>query len=179
VLPTDGPGLHLSVGTYAPTVHDYVSWACARHLPAALAARRTLGRDANAADIDGALEALRAALLSPATRAEFERESAGRARQRTELQAELHLALGAGGLTPGDTIAVNAAQDAVAGEIAVARGRLRLHPLARRVVTTLQHGALPLEALVAALAGEAPDAIRAAVLDLAEHDVLTIIRAHA
>ena len=45
-IPFDEPSLHLSVGTYGPTVHDYLTWACGAHLPAALAARRSLTSDA-------------------------------------------------------------------------------------------------------------------------------------
>lgn len=179
VLPLDGPSLHLSVGTYAPTVHDYVSWACARHLPAALAARRSLGSDVGAAELDAALEALRAVISSAASRAEFEREALGRERAPLELHTELHLALGADGLEPGDSISVSAGQrlDPVAAEIAVPGGRVRLQPLARSILAMLGAGALPLEALRARLAGENPDAIRTAVLELAAHDVLTIVRA--
>ena len=148
VLPQEGPSLHLSIGTYAPTVHDYVSWACARHLPAALAARRSLGA-ASADELDAAVEALRAVVVSAAARAEFEREAAGRERSRTELHTELHLAVGADGLEPGDVVSMNAAHrlDATATEIAVRGGRLRLHPLARSIVAALGEGPLSLEAL--------------------------------
>jgi len=178
VLPQEGPSLHLSVGSYAPTVHDYVSWACARHLPAALAARRSLDA-ASAEDVDAAIEALRAAVLSGATRAEFESDAASRERSRTELHTELHLALGAEGLEPGDVIGVNTAHrlDATGAEIAVRGGRLRLHPLARSIVAALGDGPLSLEALRVGLGNGHGDEIRAAVLELAEHDVLTIVRA--
>jgi hypothetical protein len=64
-----------------------------------------------------------------------------------------------------------------ATEIATIGGRLRLHPLARSIVAALGATTLSLEALRARLAGEDLDAIRAAVLDLAAHDVLTIVRA--
>lgn len=103
----------------------------------------------------------------------------GRERSRAELHTELHLALGADGLEPGDSNSVSAAHrlDSAAGEIAVPGGRLRLHPLARTILAALGAGILSLEALRAKLAGEKPDAIRAAVLELAEHDVVTIVRA--
>jgi hypothetical protein len=57
------------------------------------------------------------------------------------------------------------------------RGGLRLHPLARAIVATLGDDALSLDELRAKLADEDPTALRNAVLDLAEHDVLTIMRA--
>jgi len=178
VLPEEGASLHLSVGTYAPTVHDYVSWACARHLPAALAARRSFGAAAGA-DLDAAVDALRAVVLSAASRAEFEREAASRERSRTELHTELHLALGAAGLEPGDVVSINAAYrlDATAAEIVVRGGRLRLHPLARSIMAALGDGALSLEALCGKLGSDHRGEIRAAVLELAEHDVLTVVRA--
>lgn len=178
VLPTEGPSLHLSIGTYAPTVHDFVSWACARHLPSALAARRSLGA-ANVDELDAAVEALRAVVLSAPALAEFEREAASRERSHTELHTELHLAVGADGLEPDDIISMNAGCGPVtaAGEIAVRGGRLRLHPLARSIVASLGDGALSLEDLCSKLDGEQPGEIRAAVLDLVEHDVLAIVRA--
>ena len=179
VLPQEGPSLHLSVGTYAPTVHDYVSWACARHLPAALAARRSLPAAPSAEELNAAVDTLRAIVLSTAARAEFEHEAASRERSRTELHTELHLALGADGLEPLDIVSINAAYrlDATAAEIVVRGGRLRLHALARSIVAALGDGPLSLEALRAELGSEHGDEIRAAVLDLAEHDVLTIVRA--
>jgi ribosomal protein L16 Arg81 hydroxylase len=178
VLPTDGPSLHLSVGTYPPTVHDYVSWACARHLPGALAARRSLDSAVGAAEIDAAVAALSAALTSPATRAEFEREAARRNGPRGELNTELHLARGADGLAPSDAIVLNqgVAFDRGAAEILVPGGRLRLRPLACAVLAALGGVALSLEALRARLAGEDPDEIRVAVLELSEHEVVTIAR---
>jgi len=178
VLPTEGPSLHLSVGTYAPTVHDFVSWACARHLPSALAARRSLGA-ASTEDLDAAVEALRAVVLSAPALAEFERETASRERSPTELHTELHLAAGADGLEPDDVVSMNAtcALLTAAGEIAVRGGRLRLHPLARSIVAGLGDGALSLEGLCSKLGREQPSEIRAAVLDLIEHDVLSVVRA--
>jgi len=178
VLPQEGPSLHLSVGTYAPTVHDYVSWACARHLPAALAARRSLSAAPSAEELDAAVDALRAIIHSAQARAEFEHEAVSRERSRTELHTELHLALGADGLEPGDIVGSNAAYrlDATAGEIVVRGGRLRLHPLARSIVGALGDGPLPLEALCLKVGSEHRSEIRAAVLDLCEHDVLTIVR---
>jgi ribosomal protein L16 Arg81 hydroxylase len=179
VLPTEGPSLHLSIGTYAPTVHDYLSWACARHLPSALAVRRSLGTIATEEELDAAVDALRAVIRSGAARAEFERDAASRERSRTELHTELHLAIGADGLEPNDLISMNAAYrvGATAGEIPVRGGRLRLHALARAIVAALGADALSLDALRAKLAGEDLAEIRNAVLDLAEHDVLTIVRA--
>jgi len=56
-------------------------------------------------------------------------------------------------------------------------GRLQLHALARAIVAALGADALSLDTLRAKLAGEDLAEIRNAVLDLAEHDVLTIVRA--
>jgi len=178
VLPQEGPSLHLSVGTYAPTVHDYVSWACARHLPAALAARRSLSATPSAEELDAAVDALRAIVHSAQARAEFEHGATSRARVRTELHTELHLALGADGIEPGDIVSINAAYrlDATAAEIVVRGGRLRLRPLARSIVSALGDGPLSLEALSLELGREHGGEIRAAVLELCEHDVLTIVR---
>jgi hypothetical protein len=178
VLPQEGPSLHLSVGTYAATVHDYLSWACARHLPEALAARRSLGAAASVEELNAAIDVLRSIVLSGAARAEFEREASGRERSRTELHTELHLSLGADGLGHGDVVGINAVHrlDAMAADITVRGGRLRLHPLARSIVAALGDGPLSIETLCLELGTAHSGEIRAAVLDLAEHDVLTILR---
>jgi len=94
-LPFEEPSFHLSVGTYAPAVHDYVLWAVARHLPAALPARRALTALAEPDTLVAALASLAGIVQDAARRAEFEREVAARARVGSAFDTELHLARGA------------------------------------------------------------------------------------
>jgi ribosomal protein L16 Arg81 hydroxylase len=178
VIPTDGPSLHLSVGTYAPTVHDYVLWACARRLPAALAARRSLTAAVDRRDLEEALRALGDIVLAEAARAEFERELAGAERVRSGLDTELFLAKGADGLGSGAALRLNSAQpfDPGQAEVRVNGALLRLHPLPRAIMAALAGGALAIDVLYERLAPERPDAIRAAALDLLQHDLVTLER---
>ena len=62
-------------------------------------------------------------------------------------------------------------------EIPVNGGRLRLHPLSRAIVAALAGVTLTIDELCRRFSSESPDALRAAVLDLAEHELVTIVRA--
>jgi len=178
-IPFDEPSLHLSVGTYGPTVHDYLTWACGAHLPAALAARRSLTSELRRSDIEAALQAFRDLVLADATRAEFERGVASSEQLRSTFDTELLLSSGAAGLTPGTLVSLTTRQPIDVGrdEIPVNGGRLRLHPLSRAVVAALAGATLTIDELCRRLSGEPPDALRAAVLDLAEHELVTVVRA--
>jgi hypothetical protein len=178
VIPTDGPSLHVSVGTYAPVVHDFLSWACARRLPAALAARRSLTPVLGAGGLEEALRALADIVLSPAARAEFEREIAGTERLRSALDTELFLGAGPDGLPPGATYRLSRAVslDPEHAEIRVNGALLRLHPLPRSIMAALAAAPLSLEALCARLAPEPPEATRAALLDLVLHEIVAVER---
>jgi ribosomal protein L16 Arg81 hydroxylase len=179
VIPTDGPSLHLSVGTYAPAVHDFVMWACARRLPAQLAARRSLTPALERSALEDALGALGDILLSATARAEFEREIATSERVRSALDTEIFLAAGADGLTPAAVLRLNSTRelDPTQPEVRVNGTLLRLHPLPRSIIASLREGPLPLASLCEQLAPERPDAIRAAVLDLVQHELVAIERA--
>ncbi len=178
VIPNDGPSLHLSVGTYAPAVHDFVMWACARRLPAALAARRSLTSSVDRHGLEEVLRALGEVVLAEASRAEFEREMANADRVRSGLDTELFLSAGPDGLGPGATLRLNSAQkfDPDQAEVRINGALLRLHPLPRSIIAALAAGALAIDALYARLAPEQPDAIRAAAPDLLQHDIVTLER---
>jgi ribosomal protein L16 Arg81 hydroxylase len=177
VIPTDGPSLHLSVGTYAPAVHDFVMWACARRLPAALAARRSLTPAVERGAVEDALRALGDILVSPAARADFEREIASTERVRSALDTELFLSLGTGVLA-GAVLRLNSTRelDPAQPEIRVNGALLRLHPLPRAIIASLAAGPLAVESLYERLAPERPEAIRAAALDLVQYELVAIER---
>lgn len=176
VIPTDGASLHLSVGMYAPAVHDFVMWACARRLPAALAARQSLTPAVERRALEEVLSALGEVLLSPAARADFEREIATTERVRSALDTRLFLATGADGLAPGDLLRLGSAQafDPAQPEVRVNGQRLHLHPLPRAIIASLSEGPLALAALCERLAPERPETIRAAALDLVQHEIVAI-----
>jgi ribosomal protein L16 Arg81 hydroxylase len=180
-IPFDEPSLHFSIGTYGPTIHDYLMWACARHLPAFEPARRALTEPGDRAVLEVALRGLAAIVLDDARRAEFARELAGRERTASELDTELFCAVGADGLKDGATIGL-AVRTAGAGEteVVVNGARLRLAAVSREIVAALSpSGSLPIETLYERLHQERPEVIRAAVLDLAQHDIVTIERRRA
>jgi ribosomal protein L16 Arg81 hydroxylase len=178
-IPFDEPSLHFSIGTYGPTIHDFVMWACARLLPSFEPARRALADPLDRAALDPVLRALAELVLDAARRAEFERELAGRERPATDFDTELFCALGPDGLTHDATIGLAArAAGADAAEVVVNGARLRLAAISRAIVAALTTcGTLPIGELYERLPQERPETIRAAVLDLAQHDVVTIERA--
>ncbi len=63
VTPITGESLHLSIGTYPPTVLDYVIWVCRTQLPHLLDARKSCGLNAS----DPALAQLMQHLMQQAT----------------------------------------------------------------------------------------------------------------
>lgn len=176
VIPTDGPSLHLSVGTYAPSVHDFVLWACSRRLPAVLAARRALTPGLDRAVLEEALLALGDVVLSEAARADFERELTGGERVRSALQTELFLGAGADALAPGVLLRRNLAHgfDPERREVRINGTLLRLHPLPCAILAALAGAPLTLGELHERLPAERPETIRAAVLDLLQHDLVAL-----
>ena len=117
-------------------------------------------------------------MLADAARAEFERGVASSEQLRSTFDTELLLSSGAAGLTPGTLVSLTTRQPIDIGrdEIAVNGGRLRLHALSRAIVAALAGATLTIDELCKRLSGERPDALRAAVLDLAEHEVVTVVR---
>lgn len=79
-IPFDEPSLHLSVGTYAPTVRDYLVWACTRYLPGVEGARRSLTDHVDKRALAMILQELCAIVLDDARRAEFARDVERRSR---------------------------------------------------------------------------------------------------
>jgi hypothetical protein len=153
-------------------------WACARRLPAALAARRSLTSAVDRRGLEEALRALGDIVLSDAARAEFEHEMASAERVRSGLDTELFLSAGADGLGPGAALRLNSAQrfDPGAAEVRVNGALLRLHPLPRSIMAALAGGALAIDVLYERLAPQRPEEIRAAALDLLQHDIITLER---
>lgn len=176
VIPTEGPSLHLSVGTYAPSVHDFVLWACTRRLPAALAARRSLTVDMDRGVLEQALRALADVVLSDAARAEFERELLGGERVRSALQTELFLGASADALSPSVLLRRSLAHgfDSERREVRINGALLRLHPLPCAILTALGGAPLTLGGLYERLPAERPETIRAAVLDLLQHELVAL-----
>ncbi|MDR3415112.1 MAG: cupin domain-containing protein [Nevskia sp.] len=70
--PLDVASFHVSVATFAPTIMDYVLWACGRYLPAQQLARKSLGGGADCLnEVAAVTQMVAAALLDPNHVAEF------------------------------------------------------------------------------------------------------------
>lgn len=177
-MPLDGPSLHLSVGTYPPTVHDYLMWVCARRMPSSLAARASLAGALDADVLRALMEDLGRVVTDPAARAEFARELAARERSSAPFDTELLFDTGSAGVGADALVRLNGVRPQATGdgEVAINGARLRLHPLSRAIVGALADGALSIEALCARASHERPEAVHAAVLDLARHELVSIER---
>lgn len=81
VVPLDEGSFHLSVGTYAPTIHDYLMWIAASALPGELAARQglTSAPARQRAALEASLSALQQRAIDPQSLAAFLRDMSARA----------------------------------------------------------------------------------------------------
>ena len=72
VTPLDVPSCHLSVGSFAPSLLDYVMWVCSRCLPLEQPVRKSLVAGAQGLqDLAAAARTVHAALLNPGRAGEF------------------------------------------------------------------------------------------------------------
>jgi ribosomal protein L16 Arg81 hydroxylase len=175
-IPLDEASLHLSIGTYGASVHDYIVWACARYLAGVEAARRSLTSAVGRDDLAAVLQGLRDVVLGEDARAEFERQARSRERLTSEFNTEFFFGTGGNGLT-GATVSLSSchAPSPEHGELTVNGARVRLNPVSLAVVAVLAASrSLPIETLCERLPQERPDAVRLAVLDLAQHEIVSI-----
>jgi ribosomal protein L16 Arg81 hydroxylase len=91
VTPTDMESLHLSIGTYPPTVLDYLMWVCKNQLPQTLAARKTCPTQLNDPSIALALKHLAQLAIQPQNLDAFNSAQRGSTQQRGEFQTALML----------------------------------------------------------------------------------------
>jgi ribosomal protein L16 Arg81 hydroxylase len=175
-IPFDAPSLHLSVGAYAPTVHDYLSWICARHLPDIAGARISLTEGDDPRSLASALEALTSIALDSARKTEFEREMRRREQTASEFNTELFLGAASEGPADDALVSVNGGHILApdSDTVLVNGTALRVNSTCRDVLGALGDHTRRVDALYAALSREAPTRIRIALLDLAQHDIVTI-----
>jgi ribosomal protein L16 Arg81 hydroxylase len=179
-LPLEEGSFHLSVGVYAPTMCDYLMWFCSRHLPMQEFARRAFTPAASDAELHELLRELGRAALDPARRAEFQFELAARERSSSALNLGLFVDPAATPLGPDShvSLATYCASPLANGAMLVNGALLSLDPVSASVVEVLADGALSFSALCARLAQVPVHAVHRAVLDLAQHDVVTIVTGH-
>jgi ribosomal protein L16 Arg81 hydroxylase len=175
-IPLDEASLHLSVGTYGPTVHDYLMWACASRMLDLAGVRQSMTGAVGREDLATVVESLREIVLDETCRSEFERQARSSERLISEFNMELFFGAGQDGLK-GATVSLNSCRAPVLehGELRVNGARLRLNPVCLAVVAVLAAASsLPIEVLCERLAHERPEAVQLAVLDLAQHEIVTI-----
>lgn len=179
-LPFDAGSLHLSVGAYLPTVFDYVMWACSRHLPWHMNARKGLvNGSANLQELAEVMQTMTQTLLAQQQLDEFKQEIISRERLVGEFDLGLFLGTTNQGLMDHASVKFTSAYepDHASGEVAVNGGRLRLENVSRAVVKVLAGTSeLALSQLYKQLPQIPPQAICSAVLDLARYEVVSISR---
>jgi hypothetical protein len=176
-IPLAEPSLHLSVGTYAPTVHDYVSWVCATRLGGLEAARCALGREPRSAELGAVVDRLGELLRDPASFEAYEAELDARETPPPEFNTGVFFATGSAGLTAAAVVTLNGFRHPgrVGSRMPSAGGQLELDPLCRRIIdTAASHAGIPLSALCAALADADPETVRLAVIDLELNGFVTV-----
>jgi len=176
-LSFDTPAAHLEVQIEQPSLHDYLSWALARHAPARAALRRRLVDDAaaQAAALGAAVDALRELLLEPALLADFRRARALAERpppefelawlagqHRLDADTPLRLSTAQAPVRSADTLLVNGCALAADSDAA---GLLR---------EIAQQPSIRLGALAARRPEIGAEALHEALLDLSAHGLLVI-----
>lgn len=176
VVPLQVGSFHLSVGSYSPTLFDYIVQTSAKYLEQHVGARQAFAPADFRETVAEVAEQLSARLLDPASAAAFERDWAARER----VSAEFNLAtldVTAAPL-PGTallSLTSSRAPQLESGTMLVNGTPLRLEPVSRAIVAALSgRASLSLDAVCAQLEEFPPDAVRHAALDLARRDVVTI-----
>ncbi len=161
VIPLQGGSFHLSVGSYPPTLFDYVVQTSARYLEQQPSVRKAFSPTDFRETVAEVVQQLSAVLLDAAN-AEFNLAALDSAASPLSDTALLSLATFRAPKLEGGLLLVNGAL-------------LRPEPVSQAIITALRDCAsLRLDALCARLGDVPPDAVYRAVLDLARHDVLTI-----
>lgn len=179
VTPLDEGSLHLSIGSYGPSVSDYLQWAIARKLSQRSAARHGVHGALDAPQLTALMQDLTHILLEPNSLAEFRRELATRERLNNEFDLDLFVNTPNRSLEPSDRVLLTCCHpiDASASEIRINGGRMQLAPLSRAILQLL---AMLKGATVGEIQAQLPkvptSAVHAAIVDLARYEVLSIKR---
>jgi ribosomal protein L16 Arg81 hydroxylase len=181
-IPGAGGSFHLSVGTYAPTAMEFLQWLCHFHLSNSEAARVGLTGDTQQLDVDAIVARLGGALRDPQQLAAFHRTLKGREPVSGEFDLQ-SLAVTPNGEPPelpdDTTIHLNSCYPiAFNGPHLVINGaELRLESLRRMIVLHLDKvQEMTLRSLYACAPAVPRGAIRSALIDLAQFEILTLRR---
>lgn len=173
-IPLDEGSLHLSVGTYAPTVYDYVMWVCSRVLPDDVRAREAF-QGGSSEDLAASLERLSAAACDPKNRNEFQQQVVQRERTSSQFNLSLFADPRARPLSSATRVRWNSCHQRTSTPLMVNGVALQLDPLSAQLVTLLSGSSAPTIAELERLApGAGAEAIRGAVMNLSRYELVTL-----
>ncbi len=178
VIPLKVGSFHLSVGSYSPTIFDYVVQTSAKLLEEKIGARKAFSPADYRGTVSELAQELAAVLLDSANADAFELDWVGRERMNAEFSlAALDVAatpLSGDSLLSLSTFRVPTLDT---GELLVNGLQLQLEPVCQTIVAVLSDSTeLSFEALCARLDSYSADALKKAVLDLTRHDIVSIQR---
>lgn len=177
VTPFDMGSWHLSVGAYLPTVSDYIMWLASRYLPDQLAARGGLIDDETTLNaLPEILRGLGQALQDRRGLSEFKRDLQSREQLSTAFDTNLFLGKSGTVLNNNSRLSLTSsyAIEREPTEIHVNGGRLKLEPLSRAIVVLLGNTSLTLGELCQRMPQVHTSTIRAAILNLASFEVVSV-----
>ena len=173
VIPLEEGSLHLSVGTYAPTVYDYVMWACSRSLPDELAARSSF--DGSDAAFTKILASVATALRDPQNRREFHQQIVQRERTTSEFNLSLFASPESTTLNPQTRVRLNSCYPRESAESLIVNGAtLQLDPLSAHLIKLLTAGSSTLAQLEAKMRDVSPDTLRRSILNLNRYEIVAL-----
>jgi len=180
VLPGDQPSFHFSIGSYAPSVHDYIVWASQQLLPGHAGARRSLLPGSGPQDVVASLQALQSQAAKPEWLARFHAERGEREHRSAGFDTELFLARDAASLLkPSTQVALIAGVQTTGDQLElVGNGsKLRIDGIARAIVMLLlKCSPCSLQELGERLPQVPPSALRSVLLELATHELVSVER---
>jgi ribosomal protein L16 Arg81 hydroxylase len=174
-IPLDEGSLHLSVGTYAATVHDYVMWVCSRVLPDDVRAREAF-QGGSPAMLAAILERVSAAVCDPKNRSEFQQQIEQRERTTSQFNLGLFADPHSQPLSAATRVRLNTCYTRTSTQPLMVNGvALQLDPLSAHLVTLLSGSPAP---TIAELERQVPsataEAIRGSVMNLSRYELVTL-----
>ncbi len=178
VIPLNIDTLHLSVGTYAPTLTDYLLWALSTALPKIPPARRGfLNQEETISILKEIVESTTTELLSQKNLSGFAQHIQARERLTGDFHTPLMLNKTATKIIKHCRLSLTSVYSSqnIGQDIYVNGGYLRLSPVGQAVINALtQSNYLQWENLCAKLSQFAPTDVEISVLDLARYDLVNI-----
>jgi len=173
VIPLDEGSLHLSVGTYAPTLYDYLMWACSRSLPEELLARSAF--KPSDATFAGLVQHVSAALRDPENIEQFHRQIVQRERTASEFNLGLFVSPQSPRLDPQTRVRLNSCYPRKSSESLIVNGAtLQLDPLSSHLIELLTPASATLAELEALVSDVPSDTLKRSVLNLNRYEIVSL-----